>query len=356
MELKVILKVATRGGASDIILKTGSVPKFRFNGELVPLSDGQIIGEDTMRHWILSIVPPRLKDKIGTTEDLDFSFQLSDGTRFRANLFHQRQTYGMVLRVIQNRIRSMEELSLPPIFNNFLEEKRGLVLVTGATGSGKSTTLAAMIQKINEKKPYHIITIEDPNEYNFQDAMSAISQREVGIDTSGFGEALRSALRQDPDVILVGELRDSETVKTALKAAETGHLVFSTLHTTDAVESLTRLLSYFEPHEHDTIRMMLASTLRGVISQRLIQTSNGVGRVAAFEVMVSTANIRDLILNETDVDEIKDSLKEGKNYGMFTFDQYLIELVHDGIITEEIALSQASNKDDMRLLLSGISA
>jgi twitching motility protein PilT len=329
---------------------------FRFNGDLIPLSDGQIIGEDTMRHWILSLVPPRLKDQIGTLEDLDFSFELSDGTRFRVNLFQQKQAYGMVLRVIQNRIRSMEELSLPPILNRFLEEKRGLVLVTGATGSGKSTTLAAMIDKINHTKPYHIITIEDPIEYNFQDAMSAVSQREIGIDTPSFGKALRSALRQDPDVILVGELRDSETVKTALKAAETGHLVFSTLHTTDATESMTRLMSYFEPHEHETIRMMLAATLRGVISQRLITTSNGVGRVAAFEIMVASANIRDLILNGADFDLIKDALKDGDNYGMFTFDQYLMELVENGIISEDIAISQASNKDDMRLLLSGIGA
>ncbi|RYZ51092.1 MAG: PilT/PilU family type 4a pilus ATPase, partial [Proteobacteria bacterium] len=265
MNLEKILKVAVRGGASDIILKPGALPRFRFQGDIINLADGENVTDALMAEWISAIIPSHLKSKLQNLQDLDFAYTSALGGRFRVNLFRQKQGYAMVMRVINNHIRTMEELQLPKKLHSFAEEKRGLILVTGATGSGKSTTLASVIEKINSTKAAHILTIEDPIEFIFKEKKATINQREIGIDTESFPAALRSALRQNPDVILVGELRDKETTETALMAAETGHLVLSTLHTLDATESITRLMSYFPPHQHTSLRMMLSQTLKAIV-------------------------------------------------------------------------------------------
>jgi twitching motility protein PilT len=287
--------------------------------------------------------------------DADFAYQTPDGTRFRVNLFRQRQALGMVLRVISGHIRSLEELQLPAVLRRLTDERRGLILVTGATGSGKSTTLAAMIQRINAERAAHIITVEDPIEFSFKDNRSTINQREIGIDAESFASALRAALRQNPDVILVGELRDQETVETALMAAETGHLVMSTLHTTDAAESLTRMMSYFPPHQHTILRQMLASTLVAVISQRLVQRIDGKALVAANEILINNATVRDVILKSEHFDAIHTLIADGgSTYGMQSFDDALIALYESGVISRDQALTQASHRDNMQLRMGGV--
>lgn len=355
MDLEKILKVAVRGGASDVILKTGSLPRFRFNGDLVSLSDGTVVTPQVMQQWIDKVMPAHLARRLQTAGDADFAFQSQAGNRFRVNLFRQRQTYGMVLRVISNHVRTLEELQLPPILRTFTEEKRGLVLVTGATGSGKTTTLAAMIQRINMERAAHIITIEDPIEFNFKDEKSTIQQREIGIDSESFEAALRAALRQNPDVILVGELRDKETTETALMAAETGHLVMSTLHTNDAVESLSRLMSYFPPHQHTALRQMLGHTLRAVISQRLVPKIDGRGQVAALEVMISTATVKEVIQKSERFDSLYGTIRNsGEGYGMQSFDGSLLGLYQSGVISRETALAQATHRNDLELRMRGV--
>ncbi|MDQ3746150.1 MAG: PilT/PilU family type 4a pilus ATPase, partial [Acidobacteriota bacterium] len=275
--------------------------------------------------------------------------------RFRANIFQQRGTVGMVLRVIPDRVRTITELGLPPVIERIAEEQRGLILVTGTTGSGKSTTLAAMIDYINAKRGGHIITIEDPIEFLHRDKKSFVTQREVDVDTRSFAEALRGALRQDPDVILVGEMRDHETIETALTAAETGHLVLSTLHTLDATETVRRIVSSFPPHLQKSVRIQLAGILRAVISMRLVRSAEGAGRVPAAEVMVSTGLIRDYIINEEKTSLIRDAIAAGTSqYGMQTFDQSLFSLHQSGLITMEEALRGASNPDEFRLRVAGI--
>ena len=326
MNLDKILKAARRGGASDIILKVGSHPKFRYNGGLVSSSDGSPINESDMKSWISILIPKHMSHLLSELEDLDFSYTDKEGNRFRVNLFRQRQNYGLVMRVINSHIKSLEELLLPKTIQNIPHLKRGLVLVTGATGSGKSTTLASIVDKINETYPHHIITIEDPIEYTFQDKLSTIHQREIGIDV-GFAPALRSALRQDPDVILVGELRDRETTETALMAAETGHLVLATLHTANAAESLTRILSYFSQNMHLRIKMSLAESLQYIISQRLVNRSTNNGRVAAVEILKANNLIKEQILKAESFNNINDAIRMGKTeYGMQTFDQSLYDL------------------------------
>lgn len=355
MDLEKILKVAVRGGASDVILKCGVLPRFRFNGELVSLSDGIVLNEQLIGQWIEQIMPDHMREKFARSGDADFSFETTGGNRFRVNAFKQRQKPGLVLRVISNHIKTIEELQLPTILRKLTDERRGLILVTGATGSGKTTTLAAMIQKINLERAAHIITIEDPIEFSFKDEKSTINQREIGIDSESFGAALRGALRQNPDVILLGELRDKETTETALMAAETGHLVLSTLHTIDAVESLNRLLGYFPPHQHTSLRQLLAHTLKAVISQRLVQKRDGKGMAAANEIMVINANIRDIILKSEHFTGVYQAIAGGADtYGMQTFDDSLLALFESGVISREEAMSQASKRDDMSLKLRGV--
>jgi twitching motility protein PilT len=354
MNLEKILKVAVRGGASDIILKPGALPRFRFQGEIINLADGETITEAMMVDWITAIVPLHMKAKLNELRDLDFAYTSANSSRFRVNLFRQKQGYAVVMRVITNHIRTMEELQLPKIMHTFAEEKRGLILVTGATGSGKSTTLASVIEKINTTYSSHILTIEDPIEFIFKERKSTINQREIGIDTESFPAALRSALRQNPDVILVGELRDKETTETALMAAETGHLVLSTLHTLDAVESITRLMSYFPPHQHTSLRMMLSQTLKAVVSQRLVARSDGKGMVPAIEILIANEVVKETILKSDNFDVLKDTIRNSRNtYGMQSFDQSLLNLHKLGVITAEEAIRNASKKKDLELAMQG---
>jgi twitching motility protein PilT len=310
---------------------------------------------ELIERWISEIMPEHLKERFKKSGDADFSFQSTSGNRFRVNAFKQRQKPGLVLRIISNHIRTIEELQLPAVLQSLTELRRGLILVTGATGSGKTTTLAAMIQKINTERAAHIITIEDPIEFAFKDERSTINQREVGTDSESFGSALRGALRQNPDVILVGELRDRETTETALMAAETGHLVLSTLHTIDAMEALSRIMGYFPPHQHTSLRQLLAQTLKAVISQRLVQKKDGKGMVAANEVMVINAHIKDILTKSENFNGLYQAVASGgETYGMQTFDDSLIELYDGGIISKEEALTQASKRDDMLLRIRGV--
>ena len=355
MSLERILKVAVRGNASDIILKTGSLPRFRYQSELHTLTDGETITTDLMEQWIQDIVPTHLKEKLRLLVDLDFSYESQQSYRFRVNLFRQRGAFGMVLRVVTNHVRTMEELQLPPIMHNFVKEKRGLILVTGATGSGKTTTLGSIIEKINQSRAAHIVTIEDPIEFIYEEKKATINQREIGIDTESFVGALRSALRQNPDVILVGELRDRETTETALMAAETGHLVLSTLHTQDAPESISRLLSYFPPDAHATLRLMLSQTLHAIVSQRLLTRIDRKGLVPALEILLANELVREQILSGDDLSTLKDAIRSGhETYGMQSFDQSLMALFKAGIISQEEALANASNRKDLVLAMNGI--
>ena len=356
MELDRVLKVAVRGGASDVLLKTGTIPRFRFNGELVGLSDGNEITPEIMQKWVEHILPPHLQQRLRTAGDVDFAYQIGTGHRFRVNLFRQRQTFGMVLRVIHPAVKSLQELQMPDILEHLANERRGLILVTGATGSGKSTTLARMVQQINIDRAAHIITIEDPIEFNFSDSCSTINQREIGSDSESFASALRAALRQNPDVILVGELRDQQTTETALMAAETGHLVLSTLHTVDAVETIMRLLSYFPASQHSVLRQMLASTLKAVISQRLVARVDGQGMVAAHEILVVNAAAQDIILRSESFANLHTVIANGsETHGMTSFDASLLALLERGVISREEALTHASQRDNMLLKMRGVS-
>ncbi|MBC7909578.1 MAG: PilT/PilU family type 4a pilus ATPase, partial [Pyrinomonadaceae bacterium] len=287
--------------------------------------------------------------------EVDIGYGVSGLGRFRANIFQQRGTVGIVMRVIPDQMRGMSDLMLPPVIERISDEQRGLILVTGTTGSGKSTTLAAMIDRINSNRSGHIVTIEDPIEFLHRDKRSFVTQREVDVDTRSFAEALRGALRQDPDIILVGEMRDPETISTAMTAAETGHLVLSTLHTLDATETITRIVSSFPPHHQKSVRIQLAGILKAVISMRLVRAAKGGGRVPAVEVMVSTGFIRDCIINEEKTAQIRDSIAAGTSqYGMQTFDQSLFHLYQTEMITLDEALRGASNPDEFRLRIDGI--
>jgi twitching motility protein PilT len=350
-----LLRRAVENRASDLHLKVGNHPYLRVDGLLSPISDVPRITPEEMLSMAFSMMTNRQKQKFKETAELDMAYGVAGLGRFRVNVFQQRGNVGMVLRVIPTKIRTIEELELPRILTQICEEQRGLVLTTGTTGSGKSTTLAAMIDRINSLRAEHIITIEDPIEYLHRDKKGFINQREVEVDTSSFSTALRAALRQDPDVVLVGEMRDLETISTALLAAETGHLVFSTLHTLDATETIQRIIAVFPPPEQKQIRLQLAGTLKAVISQRLVRKSDGQGRVPAVEVMVSTGFIRDCIINPDKTRQIRDAIAAGTSqYGMQTFDQSIFDLYSRNLITLEEAITRASNPDDFRLRVQGI--
>ena len=350
-----LLRVATQFGASDLHCKAGSQPFMRIGGELRPILNAPRLTQEDTLDMAFSMMSNRQKQRFKEVSEADIAYGVSGLGRFRANIFQQRGTVGMVLRVIPDRVRTITELGLPPVIERIAEEQRGLILVTGTTGSGKSTTLAAMIDYINAKRGGHIITIEDPIEFLHRDKKSFVTQREVDVDTRSFAEALRGALRQDPDVILVGEMRDHETIETALTAAETGHLVLSTLHTLDATETVRRIVSSFPPHLQKSVRIQLAGILRAVISMRLVRSAEGAGRVPAAEVMVSTGLIRDYIINEEKTSLISDAIAAGTSqYGMQTFDQSLFSLHQSGLITMEEALRGASNPDEFRLRVAGI--
>ncbi len=355
MHVNDLLKMAADRGASDLHLKVGSHPVIRVNGVLQPLTDvRRLLQEDTIA-MAFTIMDAKQKEKFKQNLDIDIAYSVSGLGRFRVNIFQQRGTVGVVARLIPIGIKSIRELLLPPVIEKISSEQRGLILCTGTTGSGKSTTLAAMIDYINANRSEHIITIEDPIEFLHRDKKSIVNQREVGLDTKSFAFALRSALREDPDVILVGEMRDYETIETAILAAETGHLVLSTLHTLDATETITRVISVFPPHQQKQIRLQLASVLKAVISLRLLPRKDGKGRVPACEVMINTATIQDCVENKEKTKMIKDFIEQGTSqYGMQTFDQSLYFLYKQGFITLEEALKRASNPDDFKLKIAGI--
>jgi twitching motility protein PilT len=336
---------------SDLHLKAGSPPLFRIHGRLGPEPGAPpLTGEDT-ENVVHALLHDQAKLKeFGEEHEVDFSFEIPEVARFRVNAFHQRGLISLVCRAIPSQISTIEELSLPDVVRELAEEERGIVLLTGTTGSGKSTTLAAMIDHMNITMNKHIVTIEDPIEFVHQDKSSVINQREVGMDTKSFERALRRVLRQDPDVILVGEMRDEETVRTALSAAETGHLVLSTVHTVDAAESINRLLDFFPPHQHNQARAMLAGTIKGVISQRLVPGAGG-GRVAVCEIMRMTGRVRDMIADPDQTGQLGEAISSGAYYGMQTFDQALFHHVKAGRVTTEEALKVASSPHDFKLLL-----
>ena len=293
----------------------------------------------------------RIRAEFDADGEADFSYAIDGLSRFRVNAFRQRGSVSIVLRAIPYQVRTIDDLMLPEVIRKLASEQRGIVLLTGTTGSGKSTTLAAMIDHINNRWARHVVTMEDPIEYLHRDKLSIINQREVGQDTESFGRAMRRVLRQDPDVILVGEMRDEETVRTALSAAETGHLVLSTLHTLDATETVNRIIDFFPPHLQQQARVMLAATLRGVVGQRLVQQAGGNGRVPICEVLVVTGRVQDLILNPTETGRISEVIAEGEYYGMQTFDQALLKHTMEGNITEEVALEAATSPHDFKLML-----
>jgi len=355
MNIDDLLAIAMERRASDLHLKVGNYPHLRIDGDLVPLTDQPRVSAEDMLTMAFSMMSARQKQKFKETAEIDMAYGVAGLGRFRVNVFQQRGNVGLVLRVSPTKIRALDELYLPKIVEQICDMPRGLVLVTGVTGSGKSTTLAAMVDRINSTRAEHIITIEDPIEFLHRDKKGYVNQREIEVDTPSFSGALRASLRQDPDVILVGEMRDLETISTALLAAETGHLVFSTLHTLDATETIQRIIAVFPPPEQKQIRLQLAATLRAVVSQRLVRRADNQGRVPAVEVMITTAYIRDCIINADKTRLIHDAIAAGTSqYGMQTFDQSLYELYSRNLITFEEALLRASNPDDFRLRVQGI--
>lgn len=349
MDLNDILRRAVEFGASDIHLKPGRPPVLRRDGALGDMEKAETLTPWDMEDVLTTISRPDQLEAFNATGDLDLAYQVAGLPRFRVNAFRQRQEIGFAFRVISTFIPSFEELGLPVGVERLSNEPRGLVLVTGATGSGKTTTLAAMVDHINRTRRDHVLTIEDPIEIIHQEQRGVISQREVGLDTGSFGEGLRRALRQDPDVILIGELRDAETAQVALQAAESGHLVLSTLHTVDAAESCGRVIEFFPPEKQEVIRSILAGVLRGVVSQRLLPRVGG-GRMPAVEVMVMNTRIADLI-REGRPDEITDAVAEGEYFDMQTFSQALIQLVLTGAVDREIAANASTKRHDFLVAL-----
>jgi len=357
MHIDDLLRTAMERKASDLHLKVGNYPHLRIDGELLPLTDQPRVTAEDMLTMAFSMMSARQKQKFKETSEIDMAYGVAGLGRFRVNVFQQRGNVGLVLRVIPTKIRALDELYLPKVIEQICEMPRGLVLVTGVTGSGKSTTLAAMIDRVNSTRAEHIITIEDPIEFLHRDKKGYVNQREVEVDTPSFSAALRASLRQDPDVILVGEMRDMETIGTALHAAETGHMVFSTLHTLDAVETINRIIAVFPPPEQKQIRLQLAAVLRAVVSQRLVRRCDAEGRVPAVEVMINTAYIRECILVPEKTRAVRDAISAGTSqYGMQTFDQSLWDLFQAGLINYETALDSASNADDFKLRMAGISS
>jgi twitching motility protein PilT len=356
-DIKELLKMASEQTASDLHVKVGSPPILRVHGNLIPMSSEDRVTNDDIKKVCLAVLNPAQMELFKKKYDLDFAHSVPGLGRFRCNAFVQRGAMGFVFRVIPMQIPTVEELNLPVVLEKMAMEERGLILVTGTTGSGKSTTLASMINHINLEKKVNIITIEDPIEFLHRDSKSLINQREIGTDTTTYAVALRAALRQDPDVILVGEMRDQETIEIAMTAAETGHLVMSTLHTVDAKETINRIISVFPPHQHHQIRIQLASILKGIISLRLMPTADGQGRVPAVEVLIATAMMRDCILDTDKTKLIPDVIGQGKSqYGMQTFDQSIFDHFQAGRVSYEEALRWASNAEDFKLKVQGVSS
>jgi twitching motility protein PilT len=337
------------GEGSDLHVKVGSPPMIRMPDGLVRLERDALTTLETQT-IADGIVPEDRKDRFRETGEVDFAYSVSNVGRFRANVFRQRGSTSMVLRKLRFGGPTFEEVGLPDSVRALADEHRGLILVTGPTGSGKTTTLSAMIDYINQTKPVHIVTVEDPIEVLHRDVMASINQREVGNDTGDFLSALRAALRQDPDVILIGEMRDTETVRAGIQAAETGHLVLSTLHTVDATETVNRVIDFFPPYQQKQIRLALAGTLRGIVCQRLVPTIDG-GRTPALEILVNTGRIAERIADPDKTHEIKDVIAEGMFYGMCTFDQWMLTLLQEGKITVDAAMKSVTNKHDFELAM-----
>jgi twitching motility protein PilT len=352
-DLDQALRLLVEEEGSDLHLKVPSRPMIRRHGQLVPLSDSEPLKPDVMEDLVHQMIKDEGKlAEFRSENEVDFSYSIPGLARFRVNAFRQRGSVSIVCRAIPIQIRTIDELMLPSVISELADEERGIILLTGTTGSGKSTTLAAIIDHINSSMAKHIVTIEDPVEFLHVDKQSIINQREVGEDTGSFKRALRRVLRQDPDVILIGEMRDEETVRTALSAAETGHLVLSTLHTVDAPETVNRIIDFFPQVEQRQARSMLAGTLKGVISQRLVPTPDGNGRVATCEVLRMTGRVRDMILNEDETGKLPEVIAEGAYYGMQSFDQALLAHVQAGRVSMEDALKAATSPHDFKLLVS----
>jgi twitching motility protein PilT len=352
LDIDACLRHLVEVGGSDLHIKVPSPPLCRIDGELVPIpAFDRLTPGDTESALFKMLTDKDKLQEFAQEREVDFAYALESYGRFRVNAFHQRGSISIVCRAIPFSIRTIDELNLPSVIRDLAHEERGIILVTGTTGSGKSTTLAAMIDHMNESFSRHIVTIEDPIEFLHRDKNSIINQREVGQDTHSFKRALRRVLRQDPDVILIGEMRDEETVHTALSAAETGHLVLSTVHTVDAPETINRVIDFFPPHMHQQVRAMLAGTLKGVISQRLVRATDG-GRVATCEILRMTGRVRDMIMDPSQTGQLPEVIAEGAYYGMQTFDQALFDHVKAGRVSLEEALRAASSPHDFKLLLA----
>jgi len=345
-----IIKAAVDRGASDLHIKAGDVFRARIDGKLVPLTRQALSPEQTKAIALRLIQSEQVRAQIDQLRDYDCSWGATGVGRFRVNILRQRSSFMIVMRVIPFEVPTFESLRLPKVLERIAKTERGMVLVTGVTGSGKSSTMAALVNQINSHDNKHIVTLENPIEFLHRDLQSSVTQREIGVDTESFAVGLRAALRQDPDVVMIGEMRDGETINTAMKAAETGHLLISTLHTPDALTTISRILAMFPPEEQDIARIRLAESLHAVVSQRLLPKADGHGRVVAAEVMIVTPTIRDLILDAERMSEIQEYIVEGRDqYGMQTFDQHLAELVRAGDVTFEVALAAATRPSDFEL-------
>jgi twitching motility protein PilT len=356
MNLREMLVEMQRQVASDLHLRVGIKPTLRVNGKLIALNTDPI-SKDGMNEIIAQVLSPEQQKRFNARNEMDLALSVTKLGRFRINLYRQRGTSGIAIRAVNTSVPSFEELCLPDSIREICEARRGLVIVTGTTGSGKSTTLAAIIEQINSTRYENILTIEDPIEYIYKDKKSVIAQREVGADTENFGAALRHAFRQDPDVILIGEIRDAETMSIALAAADTGHLVLTTLHTMNVIETISRIISFFPPHQHQQIRLLLAGTLKAIVCQRLLPRSDQPGRVPAVEIMISTGAIRDAIIDPMKTSQVIEFVEQGAmQYGMQSFDQSIMKLYRQGVISYEDAMRNATNPDDFDLRVKGITA
>jgi len=356
-DLNKILEIAVKVDASDVHIKAGLQPVVRIHGELRPIKELERLTPDAVTKMAYGIMEKKRQERFQQKSQIDLAYGVPGLGRFRVNVFQQRGTIGMVLRIIPFGIKKLKELRLPQVIGRIAKETRGLILVTGTTGSGKTTTLASMIDRINANRSSHIVTIEDPIELLHRDKKSIVNQREVGFDTESFSEALRAGLRQDPDVILVGEMRDLETMDIALKAAQTGHLVLSTLHTIDATETITRIVTSFPDYQRQQVRLQLASIIKGIICQRLVPTADGKGRIPAVEILVSSSRVKEYIEIPEQTKKLRDAIAEGaEHYGMQTFDQSLMMLFKKKVITLEVALENCTNRDNFQLAVSGVSS
>lgn len=352
MDLNDILNEVLERGASDLHITTGIPPTIRLHGELISLDYPRLLPADT-QNLIYSIITQEQREKLERNWEFDFSYSLPGKARFRINIYYQRNSLGAAFRVVPMEIRSLQELGLPLSLENLTKKPRGFVLVTGSTGSGKSTTLATMIDMINETQNVHIVTIEDPIEFLHTHKRSVVNQREVNADTKSFSTALKYVLRQDPDVILIGEMRDIETISAALTAAETGHLVFATLHTQDAPQTVDRIVDVFPPHQQQQIRVQLAGSVQGIVSQQLLPIRDGLGQTAAVELMIATPGIRNMI-REAKTHQIYSAIQTGQQHGMQTMDQALAQLYRRGVISQEVAMSRAIDARDLHQLLQKV--